>query len=94
MATKTKTDRGKVLRCARGFKFVKKGKHRVELRKKGGGGGGGPIITATCQCSKTSTGCSLIFNDEFCFCKGMCGTENCRWVVKVVGLTGSSVFIG
>ena len=94
MATKTKTDKGRVLRCARGFKFVKKGKHRVELRQKGGGGGRGPIITVKCQCSKTSAGCSIDFGDELCICKGMCGTESCRWVVKVGGLTGNLVFIG
>lgn len=91
MATKTEThSKGKMLRCSKGFKFVKKGKHSVILKPKGRGA---PIASLTCRCSNTTIGCGIVWNDTTASCDGTCGREKCAWRVHIAGLSGDFGFL-
>jgi hypothetical protein len=78
MAPKTNT-----LKCARGYKFVRKGRG-VMLRKATGGGGG---VTFTCGCS-LSGGCRVEIDGGEASCMENGCTGSCKWSVNVPGLSG------
>lgn len=72
-----------VLRAARGYTFVKRGRG-VMLRK---AGGTGPGVTFTCSCS-LSGGCRVEIDGSEASCLENGCSGSCKWSVNVPGLSG------
>jgi len=97
MATRRKSDtKRKVIRCARGFRFVKKGregKDRIELRSNNGDGPVGAILRCACFGGTTVCGYIVGANGKTASYGSGCRGGTCEWLITLPGLSGNLTFV-